>query len=179
MINIAKKKLPSAVMIILVYVSYCAMSWYGMRGTMAYYGQKNNWGAWFVNDAWAFFLGGLVPLIFYEFLKQFAHRALAMRYRGSDIDSVCYGLDFAVISANVLLFALKFIFLAVPMYASLLNILLDPIVTVIFVALYMLYVYKQNYVEKYLFRFVLTQIFGLFLIVYGILAFVNIIVVVA
>lgn len=175
MINIAKKKLPMPAMIALVYISYCAMSWYSMRGTMAYYGEQYGFGAWFANDVWAFFIGGLVPTLIYELLSMFVFRSMAVKLGlKNDTASVRYGLNFAVIAANVLLFALKFIFIAAPLYAPLLNIILDPTVTLIFVGLYLWYAFKQNYIEKPLYRLIVSQVMSVFLAVYGLLALINI-----
>ncbi len=177
MINIARRKLPPVVMGIFVYISYCAMSWFVMRGTMAYYGEQYNWAAWFANDVFSFFIGGIVPLLLYEFLAWFALRMITAKIgRAGDIASVRYGLDFAVIAANVVLFALKFIYLAAPLYASMLNIILDPIVTIAFVALYLWYAYKQNYVDKSAYRIVVSQVMGIYLTVFGVLALINILV---
>ncbi len=175
MINIAKKKLPTPVIVILVYLSYCAMSLYTMRGVMAQYGEHYGFGAWFANDIWAFFIGGLLPLGIYELLNFFIFRTMTVRLgRQNDVSSIRYGLNFAVIAANIVLFALKFIFVAAPLYASLLNIILDPTVTFIFVGLYLWYAFKQNYVEKPFFRTVVTQVMGTFIAVYGLLALVRI-----
>lgn len=176
MIDIAKKKMPFAVTVLIVYIGFCAESWFIMRGTLAYYGQTYGWRGWFANDVWAFFLGGIVPTLLYEFFTWFAFRMLAVKLMGrGDVQSIRYGLNFAVTAANLVLFGLKFMFIAMPLYASLLNAIFDPVVTVIFIALFMWYVFKQNYVDKSVFRIVISQVFGLYLTVYGILAFINII----
>lgn len=150
------------------------MSLFAMRGSMAYYGQRNGWQSWFANDIWAFFLGGLVPTVIYSVITTFGFRTLVFKAHG-DIRSIKYGLHYTVIAANILLFGLKFIYIAAPLYASLLNIILDPTVTVLFVSLYMWYVFKQNYVDRSRFRIVLTQVLGAFIMIYGLLAIVNLI----
>ena len=70
-VNIAKKKLPTAAISVIVYLSYCAMSWFSMRGTLAYLGQQYGIGGWFANDAWAFFLGGAFSLFLFEVVSFF------------------------------------------------------------------------------------------------------------
>lgn len=172
MIDIAKKKLPSPILPILAYISYCAAGWFAARGDVAYYGYQMYMGDIFSHDAFAFFIGGIIPFAIYMAASSFIFKAIAMRC-GGDVKSIKYGLHFAVIAANILLFALKFIYIAVPMYATMLEIILDPIVTIAFVALYMWYVFKMNYVDKPMFRAVLTQVLGAFLALYGLLAVIN------
>ncbi len=174
MINIAKKKLPGAVVGLLVYLSYCAAFWYVMRGSLAYLGQSYGLKSWFVNDAWAFFIGGLLPTVIFYFFTWFTFRLLTVK-AGGDTASVRYGLCLTVIAANVLLFALKFMYIALPLYASTINIILDPVITVIFVALYLWYAFRMNYVDKSRYRFIVAHIFGMFLAVYGVLALLNLI----
>ncbi len=125
MVNIAKKKLPTAAISVIVYLSYCAMSWFSMRGTLAYLGQQYGIGGWFANDAWAFFLGGLIPFLLYEVFTSFVFKMTAAR-AGGDIKSLQYGLNYAVIAANLLLFALKFMYIALPLYAAVIDIIIDP-----------------------------------------------------
>lgn len=178
MINIAKKKLPKAALSVLVYLSYCAMSLFVMRGSMAYYGQYYGLPKWFTNDIWSFFLGGIIPFVLYEIISAFGFRMIWAR-AGGDVASVKYGLGLTVIAANVFLALFKLIYIAVPLYATIINAIIDPVITLAFVAMYLLYVFKQQYVEKSRFRIVLTQVMGIFLIVYGVLAVLNIILAVA
>ena len=152
-----------------MYISYCAAWWFSSRGDMAYYGYQMYMGNIFSHDAFAFFIGGILPFALYIAISSFRLRALAFR-SGGDVKSVQYGLHFAVIAANVLLFALKFIYIAAPLSSAVLEILLDPIVTLGFVSLYLWYVFKMEYVEKSRFRFVLSQVLGTFLTVYGLIA---------
>ena len=174
MINIAKKKLPSPILPIIAYISYCAAYWFSTRGEIAYYGSQMYLGSVLSHDAFAFFLGGLIPFALYMAISKFIFRTIAFRC-GGDVKSIQYGLHFAVIAANVLLFALKFIYIAAPLYSAVLEIILDPIVTLIFVALYLWYVFKMEYVEKSRFRFVLMQVFGAFLALYGLFAAIGLI----
>ncbi|MDE6201132.1 MAG: hypothetical protein K2M47_04560 [Clostridiales bacterium] len=178
MIDIAKKKLPSPILPILAYISYCAAGWFVARGDIAYYVGQLNMGDVFSHDAFAFFLGGLVPFALYMIITRFVFRTMHMRC-GGDVRSIKYGLYFAVIAANMLLFALKFIYISAPLYSALLEIILDPVVTIAFVSLYLWYAFKMQYVEKSRFRFVLTQILGAFLAMYGLLAMINLIIAVA
>lgn len=127
------------------------------------------------HDAVAFFFGGLVPFALFMIITRFIFRPMHMRC-GGDVRSIKYGLYFAVIAANLLLFALKFIYIAAPLSSGILEIILDPVVTIAFVALYLWYAFKMEYVEKSRFRFALTQIMSAFLAMYGLIAVINLIV---
>ncbi len=175
LIDIAKKKLPFAVVAVLLYLSYCAMSWYVSRGVLAYYGGQNGLGKWFVNDAWAFFLGGIVPFVLYMVISRFIFRSLVLKTGGGDIRSLKYGLELTLIAVNILLFALKFMYLALPLYATLIDAIIDPVITLGFVGLYLFYAFGRNYVEKSRYRLVVGQVMSAFIAVYGIVAFVNLI----
>ncbi|MDE6618492.1 MAG: hypothetical protein K2K13_05665 [Clostridiales bacterium] len=178
MIDIAKRKLPSPILPILAYISYCAAGWFAARGDLAYYCSQMQMGDILSHDAVAFFIGGLIPFALYMIIARFIFRTMHMRC-GGDVRSIRYGLNFAVIAANLLLFALKFIYISAPLYSDMLEIILDPIVTIAFVSLYMWYAFKMQYVEKSRFRFVLLQVLGAFLAMYGLLALINLIVSVA
>lgn len=178
MIDIAKKKLPSPILLILAYISYCAAGWFAARGDLAYYSYQMFVGSIISHDAFAFFVGGVVSFAVYVILVSFVFRSLTIRC-GGNVQSIKYGLHIAVIAANILLFALKFIYIAAPLSSELLEIILDPVITLAVVALYMWYVFKMEYVEKSKFRLVLMQVFGTFLALYGLLAVLNLIVAVA
>ncbi|MBD5131556.1 MAG: hypothetical protein HDT28_03035 [Clostridiales bacterium] len=172
MINIAKKKLPFWAITIILYLSYCLMNWYVMRGSLAYYGQQYGLPSALCNDAVAFFLAGLVPFVLFELFAT-AFRSISLK-TGGDVASLRYGLTLTLIATNVLLFLLKFIYIAVPLYASVINVILDPVITVGAVALYMWYAFYQEYIDKTRYRIALTQVMTLFCVVYGLLALLNI-----
>ncbi len=175
MIDIAKKKMPMWLVGVLVYLSYCAMSWFAMRGTMAIYGERYGWAGWFANDVWAFFLGGLIPFAIYSFMNAMAMRTVQVR-AGGDARSIGYGVSLTVITANIVLFALKFMYIALPLAAPIINIIIDPTVTLLFVGLYLWYAFYMEYVQKSVYRVVVTQVLGTFLTVYGIVAAINLLV---
>lgn len=174
MIDIAKKRLPQPAALVLVYLSFCAANWYSARGALAYYAEHYGWKGWFANDVWAFFIGGIVSLLLYVFISRTSRRALQFRV-GNAANALAYGIDLTVITANVLLFALKFMYIAVPLAAPIIEIMIDPVVMLTFVGLYLVYAFKMNYVSKPIFGSVAVQIMGMFAAVYGILAVVNLI----
>ncbi len=178
MINIAKKKLPIPVVALFVYLSYCAAAWYITRGEVAYIAYRYKLGGWLANDIVAFFLGGLIPVLVYELLYFAIGKTKLTRIGAGqpyDTESVRYVINYAVITANLILFALKFMYLAVPMYAHLLDIILDPAVTLTVVGLFMLYVFKMQYVPKHLFSVAFSTVFGAFVTVYGLLTVISVI----
>ena len=165
---------------VLLYFSYCASGWYIMRGNLAYVGQQYGMAGWFVNDVWAFFLGGLLPFVLYKFISSFVMRSLAVRLvalpgtnRAQGLEKFRRGLDVTVIIANAVLFAMKFMYLALPMYAYIIDMIVNPAVTILAVSGYMLYAFKKDYVEKSVFKIVLMQAIGAFVCVYGLLAILN------
>ena len=160
---------------IFVYLSYCAMSMYVMRGSLAYYSQTLGLRSWLVNDVWAFFFGGIIPTLVFYLLSWFVFRTLTVKV-GGDIASIRYGLCLTVIAANILLFAIKFIYIAIPLYASAINTILDPMITCGAVAAYLWYAFKMNYVDKSRFRPVVLYVMGAFLTVYGFVALLNLII---
>lgn len=183
MIDIAKKKLPMPVIGVLVYLSYCAAYWYAARGNLAYYASQArfgniDFGVFLANDACAFFIGGIMPGLLYLLYCSFVYRSLHL-HTGGDVMSLRYGVDLTVIAANVVLFLFKFVYLAIPLYAPVVNIIVDPLVTLAFLWLYMLYAFHREYVPKPRFRFALSMIMTPFLVFYGAMAFINIILIVS
>lgn len=180
MVDIAKKRLPAPLVAILVYISYCAMNWYSSRGVIAYYltvmFAPSSPNSALANDAVAFFFGGLIPFAFYYLVSSTMSRSLSFRIREGNLSAVRYGLNLTVIAANVVLFLFKFSYIAMPLAAPIVEIMINPIVTVMFVALYSWYAFKMQYVDKSRFSAVLVNMFGTFLFVYGILAVINILV---
>lgn len=174
MIDITKKRLPSFLIGILVYLSYCAANWYITRGTIGYYGYQYGLPAWITSDIVAFLLGGIVPIVLYMVITHVRVRMLSFRV-GVGANTVKYGLDLTVIAANVLLFLIKLIFLAAPLYAVPIIIIIDPLITLAAVSLYLFYAFKMEYVEKTKFRTVVNYVLGAFIVVYGILTALDLI----
>ena len=91
----------------------------------------------------------------------------------SDLVNIRYGVCITVIVANIVLFALKFMYIALPLQASVIDIILVPALTIAFVALYLWYAFGRGYVDKTRYRTVVTQVFGSFLSVYGVITALN------
>jgi len=172
LIDIAKKKLPLPLVGVLVYLSYCAEGWFVSRGMMAYYGEKYGFAPWFANDIWAFFTGGIVPFALFWLITSLTMRLITARVGGGAVN-IRYGVCITVIVANIVLFALKFMYIALPLQASVIDIILVPTLTIAFVALYLWYAFGRGYVDKTRYRTVVTQVFGSFLSVYGVITALN------
>lgn len=178
MIDIAKKRPPTAVLIAILYVSFCASMWFVSRGSIAYFSEQYMLPAALSNDVTAFIAGGMIPTLVFVLLSSAIYRNVSMRVRG-DIGALRLGVYYSVIAANIVLFAVKFVYIAAPLYASILETILDPTVTVLFVGLYMVYAFRMNYVEKNKFGLVLMQVLGTMAMVYGLLALIGLVVAVA
>lgn len=174
LIDIAKKKMPLPAVIILLYLSYCAACWFYMRGTLAFYTSKAQVPRWVAHDAIAFIAGGAVPTLVFWFGAAFAFKTLPATV-GGDVKSLRYGLNLTVIAANIFLFGFKFTYIAMPLVATIVDILIDPFVTLAFVALYLWYAFYRNYVDKTRYRIVVRQVFCTFAAFYGVVALLNII----
>lgn len=174
MINIAKKRMPSALLAVIVYISYCAAGWYSMRGSLAYYGEQYSMPAGFANDVLAFFAAGLLPFAIFAVASTFIFRTLTVKIRG-DVSAIRYGLGLSIIAANVVIFALNFIYLAAPLAVGVMKTLLAPLVSIAFVSLYLFYAFYQDYVDKSTFRVIVAQVLGTMITVYAIVAVVGII----
>ncbi|MCH5351566.1 MAG: hypothetical protein J1F39_06340 [Clostridiales bacterium] len=174
MINIAKKRLPAALVSIFVYLSYCAAGWYLARSQMGYMGEQYSLPGWFANDIWAFFIAGLLPFALYAVLSMFVFRTLTVKIRGN-VDAVRYGLNFAVFFANIVVFGLNFIFLAAPAAVGVMKTLLAPVVTILFTSLYLVYAFRQEYVDRSAFNAIVAQVLGTMITVYGIVAAIGIV----
>lgn len=172
MIDITKKKLPPVIINILLYLSYCATNWYMVRGTMAYYGEFYGFPGWIANDIVAFIFGGLIAFAVYKIVSQFVLKTLILRV-GNGVGNVKYGLDCTVIATNILLFGLKFIYFAVPLYAAVIDIIIVPTITIGCVALYLYYAFRQDYVDRSRYKIIVNNVLGAFLVAYGILTVLN------
>ena len=174
MINIAKRRMPAAVVSILVYLSYCAAGWYSARSRLGLMGIQYSLPSWFANDIWAFFLAGLLPFAVYAIITMFIFRTLGVKLRGN-VEAIRYGLNFAIFFANIVVFGLNFIYLAVPSAVGVMKTLLSPIVTIAFTSLYLVYAFRLEYVDKSVFNVVVAQVLGTMITVYGIVAAVGIV----
>lgn len=146
-----------------------------MRGTLGYYGYQYGLPSWLTNDIAAFLFGGIVPIVIYMVIINVRVRTLSFRI-GLGANTIRYGLDLTVIAANILLFLIKLIFLAAPLYAVPIMIIIDPLITLAAVSLYLLYAFKMGYVEKTKFKTVVNYVMGAFVVVYGIITVLDLIV---
>lgn len=175
MIDIGKKKLPESALAVVVYIGFCAMNVLVSRGSLAYYGQLAALPSWFTSDIVAFFIGGAMPTVVYYVISSYVVRVLSRSVRGGGLAEIRYGLCLTVVAANLLLFAVKFVYFAVPLYSAMLDIILDPVITIAFVSAYLAYAYKMQYVDRAQFPTVLNCVMFAFIGSYGLWAIINIV----
>lgn len=166
MVSIIKeKKIPSWAMVLTLYVSFCMSSFMTFRGTLS--ALMTNFAAPSViidNYIIAFLLAGAVPVALYELVTRFIFRFAQVRL-GGDTDLMRYSLRFFYIPANVIIFLLKLTYLAFPMLNIYGDLIFDFVVTAAFFAGYLVYV--SRHVPKERISAVLYQLGGSFIIVYG------------
>lgn len=165
---IKAKKIKPGIVIALLYVSFCAASWYEMRGALASMAQYGNLfsSAVINNDVVAFLVGGLVPLGIYELLTRFVFRFSQVRIGGAT-DDMRYALRFFYIGANLAAFGLKLLYLAFPLLYGYGTIFIDFITAAAFVVGYFFYIARHGYFEKERLSMVLYQLGGAFIIIYA------------
>lgn len=160
---------------LLVYFSFCAASWYESRSTCAYFGQYYNNMSWVSNDAFAFFFGGIIPMIIYKLISSSAFRLLQYKFPANNYHKLIVGLDVTFIAANVLCFALKFTYFAMPLAAPIIDCFLDLIICAVAIVIYFYYVFKKSLITKEHFAPLVNTVSMRFLSVYGLIAAINLI----
>lgn len=176
MIDVAKKRMPKILVLILVYISYCAADWYTMRGDLAYYCEQYSFPTWLSNDIFAFFIGGLISFLLYVIISNYVTKTLTIRLCGKgDVSAIQYGIHLTIACANVLIFLISLIYLAAPLVSAVVSIISSAVITLGLVALYLWYAFKQEYIKKCYFKQVFTTVFGFFLCLYALKSLILII----
>lgn len=167
---IREKKIHPYIMTALVYVSFCASNWYMSRGSLAltaYQFPQLFQTAVLFNDVVAFLVAGIIPTLVFELISMFTFRFAQVRMGGST-DMMRYALRFFYVPANLVSFLIKLVYFITPLASVYGNIVIDLVVTAGFVAWFLFYSAK-NFVPKERWGAMLYQVGGTFLIVYGIL----------
>lgn len=170
---IRQKKIPVWAMSLMLYVSFCMSAFMPFRGTWAAILSSVTNSVVLNNYIVSFLIGGLIPWGIYEFLTRFAFRFMQARL-GGDTDSMRYALRFFYIPANVVIFLLKLTYLAFPVLSIYGDLIFDFVVTAAFFVGYLFYIVKE--VPKDRIAAALYQLGGTFIIVYGFIELIAIIV---
>lgn len=173
---IREKKVNSAILIVGMYLSFCASFWYTSRGNMAYtsYSLAGSVQSMVMtNEIASFFIGGLVPLLIYELFTSFAFKFTQARL-GAVADDMRYSLRFFYIPANLVCFGLKMFYLLTPLASVFGNIIIDFVISAMFVVWFLFYCAK-HFVQKEKWGAMLYQLGGTFIMFYAVIITFNLI----
>lgn len=167
------KKIPAWVTVPAVYLSYCFATFMPFRGVWAALLSGTSVGIALDNYIVTFFLGGLIPFGLYEMITRFAFRFMQVRI-GGDSESLRYALRFFYVPANIVIGLLKLTYLAAPVFALYGDLIFDFVVTAAFFVGFLFYAVKS--IPKERISTALYLLGGTFIIVYGFIELINIIV---
>ena len=175
MIAIIKdEKIPAWAMLTALYVSFCMSSFMTFRGAWAAMMSGMTSPSVVLNNyIVSFLVGGLIPFGVYELLTRFVFRFAQARL-GGDVEQMRYALRFFYIPANVVIFLLKLTYFAFPMLNMYGDLIFDFVVTAAFFVGYLFYIVRQ--IPKERIAPALYQLGGTFIIVYGFIELIAIVV---
>lgn len=166
-----KRRLDKRILIVLLYLSFCAAEFFTFRGTFA--ALMTNFGvpsAVVSNYFVAFFLGGIVPIALYELISRFLFRFSQVTL-GGRVDDYSYILRVFYIAANVLIFLVKLVYLWFPLLHIYGDIIIDFVFTSAAFAVFLWYVLRREPKEHI--APILYRLGGSYVVVYGIIAVIN------
>lgn len=167
----ARRHLDQRILIVLLYLSFCAAEFFTFRGTYA--ALMTNFGvpsAVVSNSIVAFFLGGLIPFVLYELISRFLFR-FAQASLGGRVDEYAYILRVFYIAANAAIFLLKLLYLWFPLLHIYGDILIDFVITSAAFAVFLWYVLRREPKEHI--APILYRLGGSYVIVYGVIALIK------
>lgn len=145
---IKEKKIKRWILNFGLYLSFCFAGWYSARSTVAsYVGNMGATYAFLNNDAFAFLIAGVVPIIIYLLVVKFFVYSLR-RTPYLPIDDMIYALPYFYFAANIVTGLISIIYYFVPLASFWGNIIVPIISTAGFYALYLWYICK-NYIKNY------------------------------
>lgn len=157
----------------ILYLSFCAAGWYSARGVCAYYGVTNVALRWVANDAFAFFVGGVVPFALYKFLIPSIFNLIANVSGDREAIKLSGKLEYTYAVANVICFLVKLIYIAFPLASSIMNVFVDFVITGTMLVLFLWYTYKKSLIRREFFAVFMQKIAMRFLLIYGLVAFAD------
>ncbi len=173
---IDNKKIPSGVMIALLGLSFGLAEWFTSRGVVANLSIELGYSMpYLYNDIIAIVTGALFPILFYEVITTFAFRINVARFGATAVGQMRYALRYFYFVANLVIFALNFIFFAEPIASVWGTVVIKTLVLSVFIVLYMWYCAKR-YLTNTTWGAMCYQVGGMFVIIYGVLAVLQIVV---
>ncbi len=168
---IKNKKLNAGIVVFLLYLSFCAAEFLSYRGAFAAVVSELNVKSVIVsNYIVAFLLCGLVPVILYEIIVRFIFRFSQARI-GGGTENYLYALRFFYIGANLVIFLIKLVYLWYPIAHIYGDIAIDFLITTVAFALFLYYVLRKAPKERI--APILYQFGGSYVIVYGFLSLIT------
>lgn len=125
------------------------------------------------NDVFAFVCAGVMPILLYELITTFVFRFIKVR-SGCDTDGMRYSLRFFYIAAALVMGGVKLIFMFYPLAANFAFVLIDVLVPTAFFALYLWFALK-HYANKTDYAQLIYELGGTFVIVYGVVALIELV----
>lgn len=173
---IDEKKINKWIVIVVLYLSFAFANWQTSRGSLAYlsynYPVLMQSGAIF-NEVVAFIIGGIVPLLFFEIVSAFGSRFVGFKC-GVEADKLKYSLRFFYIGANIVIGAVKLVYLISPVITVYGNVLIDFSVTTVFFVGFLVYAGK-HYVEKTRWGAMIVGAASTYLVLYALITVANVI----
>lgn len=165
---IKEKKIPPAVMSVILYLSLSFSCWYYMREFMAYFAvvYLNSTAAMiFANPVVGSLLGGLV---WYLVINSLITRSLhPYKLSGVDNSAFVYVLKMAFAAAGIVYGGLSFIYFATPLISLYGDFILRFIVYTAFLVIVYVYAVKSGLVRKESIGRSMYAVFGTYLIAYA------------
>ena len=170
---IKEKKINKWIVIAVLYVAFCFSYFVNSRGSVALMAINYGLPPMLDNDIFAFFVGGLMPVLIYEIITSFAFRFV--RTRGCVVaDDMRYALRVFYIPAMVVAGGINLIFMFYPLGSVWAFALTQNLVPAIFFALFMVWSLK-TYIDKTQYSRLIFELGGTFVIVYVMIALLGLV----
>ena len=162
------QKVNTGIAIFALYLSFCAAGYLTFRGSYAaVMSELGITTAVVANYIVAVFIGGLVPTLLYELISRFLFRFSQARVGGS-VDTLMFALRLFYIGANTVIFLIKLVYLWYPLAHIYGDIAIDFVITT--AAFVGFLFYALRHVPKERIAPMLYQFGGSYIIVYGVLS---------
>ena len=153
---ILKKKIHPAIMVAVLYLSFCLNYWMVLRGFFAHIFVSSGSMIFLAHEFFLFFLIGIFPTFFYEVITRFT-ASLSKSRLGESVNDMRYALYLFFIAANILIFGLRFFYLLSPFLFVYGNIFLDFVVTLGFFIGFLFFSLKTLIISFTIFSSVVCQ----------------------
>lgn len=160
---IKEKKINSAIVKLVLYLSFCFAGWYSARSSVAMAFANYPLLSVMANDVTAFFIAGIVPFIVYIL----AIRILTSILRHTPflpVDEMTYALPYFYIGANIVIGLVSIVYYFVPLASFWCGVIVPLVSTACFFIWYLAFICK-NYVKRYNWKAIVIYFGRLYLII--------------